>query len=1822
LFAACQSQQEVKVVEVTATPSPTANVTILYVTATPTSNPARAPRLVSRLPSQPTIDERQPTITLNFNQPMDAASVTAALSMQPAVPFTVETHDRTAIIQLSEPLAFETEYRFTLADTAVDLSGNHLYDEYVWQHHLAEPLAGVSGPSNNHPDTPITIRFNYPMDEASVSQTLRIEPAVSGKLTWNENRKVASLTPNTRLEAETTYTISFSGPLVDADGRDLPIPIPAQFTTPPPILSQGPTGHSASPNSSIQVRFDRPMDAASTEAAFHLEPAVNGSFIWDETTLRFYAADGYLTADTTYTVTINPTALSAEGEAILSEAFSWSFSTHPTREIANFGYGPNAQVLDINGRRAIQFQTTTQPGSKIGFELYRLNLAQFLDRYSSNFKSWEMWGDNSQQADISTADAELAHSWQMQTIDSPAEHVNVQETIIPAEVPPGLYILNLTAGGLNDQLILALTANTLAVKQAEGQIVVWLTDINGNPLPRVTVGVYARNGDLLAEGVTDEIGVFRTELPAFEAGGPAAVEPLIVVAQTAENITVSGLSHEWQSGSGYYNWWQSTPQNPQSAAFITTDRPIYKPGQDVHFKVIVRQDEDAVLSLPPTETEVVVRIRDGRNNIVQTFALATNDFGTVNGTFQLAEGAMLGHYNVEAELDGTSHRQLFKVEDYRKPDYEVTLTTNATKYLPGDSIEITIDSAYFFGEPVANASVTVRQLRQEQYWSENGPQTSWYEGYGTSNRTMTGRTDANGRLTLTLPIPTDTYLGESYSYDWSWGSNLRTVTWGLEATVNDGSQQTVSGFATVQLYGAAERIEANTGGYVQEPGRPFPITADVQTIFDEPVANRALKVELARWNNTIYDYSNVVQSANLTTNSDGRATTQFTIEEPGFYQLRLVGTDAHGRAIRYTDYVYAFGDSAGAWYGRSDGGLYVNSVENEYAPGETAQIVVESTISGPALLTVERGTTRREQLVHLTAPLTILDLPIVETDTPNIYVAINVWQPLTTTIQQYTESSLPDGHLLTAGTNLSIPATDKRLTVTITPDQAQYAPREEATFSVRVTNYRGEPVSAELSLALVDEAIFALSEELSGPMYDAFYYERDAIVRTYHSLRPSRQFWEGGMGGGGDDVGYAGGPRADFPDTAAWFPVLHTDHNGEAAVTITLPDSLTSWRMTAKATTADTQVGEATINITTWQPIIVRPLLPRMLTTGDTAVLSAMIHNYSAAPQTLTVELTLPDSQFTIHNSQFQTLTLPPNQSRIIGWPVKATEAGQAEVLVTAVPQSNLQGDSIQLPLTVQPLAIPDVQTQVGQFSSQLRTTVQIPANALPMSVVELQLSRSIAGTLLEGLEYLTGYPYGCVEQTMSKALPNAVVGRALNQLGLTNPTLQAELPGYINASIQRLYGYQHNDGGWGWWFDDPSHDYQTAWVIFGLAQVAEAGYEVDPAVIERGMGWLSNNLNEMDARTRAFALYAMAEAGQPNRDATLALANDRESLQGDVFSLAGLALTLDALGEDVLAQEIVDRLAERARTANGRTHWAGTAYDGYYHQKTMASDVRSTALALSAFTQIRPGHELEGGIVRWLMGQRRSQGWGSTNETSFAILGLTDHLLAAAFSETAANTNYTVSLNGAVIAEGALGKGAPAVTLQIPQEQLGAGENEIVVMQDGGRPLYYTLNSRTYVAQAEIGTAGVIEIERTYLDPETNKPLESLTAGQLVKVRLIVRMPERGSYMIVEDKLPGGLEALNEGLNTTSKAADNYWMYNENAYSWQELGYNYKEIFGDRVSFFITEMTPSAHTFTYLARATLPGEFTAMPAQAYGMYNPTLWGRSASHQLAVEVGE
>jgi alpha-2-macroglobulin len=431
------------------------------------------------------------------------------------------------------------------------------------------------------------------------------------------------------------------------------------------------------------------------------------------------------------------------------------------------------------------------------------------------------------------------------------------------------------------------------------------------------------------------------------------------------------------------------------------------------------------------------------------------------------------------------------------------------------------------------------------------------------------------------------------------------------------------------------------------------------------------------------------------------------------------------------------------------------------------------------------------------------------------------------------------------------------------------------------------------------------------------------------------------------------------------------------------------------------------------------------------------------------------------------------------------------------------------------------------------------------------------------------------------------------------------------------LYGFQHADGGWGWWLDDRSDAYQSAWVMHGLAVIQSAGYPIEPNVIDNGVRYLNRELDSMDPRTRAYALYSMALAGNGSLEATRSLA-DASLRELDPFSQAALALALHHLGDETRAEAILAVLESSAMHKDSHAYWPQAVGDGEYHRKTMASTVRTTAFVLSALIAIdgRDNPYVDP-AAEFLISKRNGYGWGTTNETSFTILALTDYLNVQQIQE--GTNGITVNLNGSQLASSTLEAGQLFFNLEIPISQLRTTTNRLEVESSGDVPVYYDLITHYSLSRSNVEKSGEIEVTRQYLDPKTKAPVAEMIAGQLIRVQLTVRMPQAGSFMLVEDHLPGGLEALNEGLNTTSRASAYGDYYDPLQYFWQDYGYNYKEIRGDRVSFFITDMKSGITKLSYLARATISGTFTALPAEVSAMYDPLLWGRSSDNVIVVQ---
>jgi uncharacterized protein YfaS (alpha-2-macroglobulin family) len=1757
---------------------------------------------------------------ITFNRPVLADSAAARFSLvtQDGTPvpgqLTWEQGGAGLVFQPDEPLRPATEYQLTLLEGVQDQLGFELAKtlerSYTTLPMLGLPLP-VPGSTDVALDSEIRVPFTRPMDRGSVEAGLVISPALDGRMTWDEDTLVFA--PLGGLIAETAYQVTLPADVRDASGAPLAESRQWMFVTQAFLLdtqipSEAIVTELVQP---IELGFALPMDRVSVDSALTISPTTPGNLIWsdDGRMVAFQPDPGWLpSAD--YEITLAGSARTADGYQTMGEDRTFTFST-AMAEI-QFGEGPNVQVMGADGQRT--FQMVARGADVADFRLYSITPEQFLGLYSSGFRG--IGPEEPRVVDTMTLTPTVEWREALMSLDQPGYgDWQPAEAHVPSDVPAGMYVLSAEPPSEEQgQLLVVLTNHALVLKRslagsgarAEAQVVAWDTELSSSaPVVSATVRLYDREGTLLAEGLSDADGLLILDA----LGDPG---PLLALADKDGDVTVCGLGNEW--GADGWWWWAPPPSRPLYLAYSYTDRPIYRPAQTIYFKDLVRADDDVRYDLPPPDLPITVRLRDARDNVAASQVLTPTQFGTVHGEFQLAEESMLGIWNLETEVDGTVSRQPLKVEEYRKPEYEVLVHTPQETYVHGEAISLTVDASYYFGEPVAGADLVLRAYPLHKDFHTEGESPFGYPVFSEE-----GRTDAKGRWTTTLSTGD---LSEG-------GTDAGHILLALEATVTDATGQSVSSYETVVVQPTSQGLTLILDKYGYQPNEEVTFSAVVHDRNGEPVDQVELTATVVGWD------QNELTTATAFTDEAGQAGFSVRLAEQGWYELRLTGTDDGALVMQAEEYIWVY-DPAGQapWYrGRWSGEptLSISADQETYAVGEEAQFVVCAPLPGPALLTFERGETRYAQPITLISGTNLISIPVRSDFAPNIYVTINQFGLLDS---EWETQSRPEAQLHTASTQLLVPMSDWRLTVALTSEQEIYAPGDEATFRLQVTDYQGQPVVAEVSVAMVDEAIYALAEDVSIDPFEAFYGPRPNLVRTFDSLRPARWLIPEGPGLGGNGV-EAGAPRRDFLDTAYWAPVVITDERGGATVTVELPDSLTEWRVLARAVTTDTLVGQATAQIVVSQDVVVRPVVPRFLVQGDALSVGAVVHNFTAQPVSATVQLEL--AGLTLEGDESQVIHVVAGGSTTAVWPVVAEEPGQVSVTVrtTASRGARLVGrDAVELSLPVYPLAVPEVRTWAGELTPSRPTstlTLTVPADAVAgLSHLRIDLAPSLAPGLLEGLEYLVDYPYGCVEQTMSRMLPNAMVAWAFGQLGIRNELLEADLPHMMDLGLQKLYGYQHNDGGWGWWYDDSTDVNQTAYVLFGLTMTEQAGFDVDDGVAERGTEALRRLLPGADPRAEAYGIYVLAMAGQ-QVTSTFTLT---DALQLDLFSQAALVMGLEAAvgnaagpGSQLeMVTALLDNLREAAIQDDGMVHWEEEGEDIAYSRTVMGSAVRTTAMVIDALIRLDPQSPLLPGAVRWLMAQRQGQGWGDTQKSSYAIMALTDYLLAS--QDLTAGSAYRVYLNGGPWHEGVLGQADQGESITVPMTALLPAENDVALVlgAEGDVPsgrIYYALTLDVSRAQGDSGTSALephersIGIRREYRPVGSQEPATQFQQGDLVEVHLMLDVPEESWYVVIDDPLPAGFEALNERLGTTSHIAA---AYDEPVYYWSRNGYNRKDVHDEQVSFFVSRLGPGEHTFTYMVRAVTAGSFTALPAEVYPMYEPEVWSRSDGIRCQIEM--
>lgn len=1748
-----------------------------------------------------------------------------------------------------------------------DLTGVILEKDYTWTFTIRRPMVRDYEPSPGRQmdldlNTPISITFNMEMDRASVESAFSMRegsedgPIVPGRFSWISQTLVFQ--PAQPLKLETRYFVRLEQRAAAPSGATLDGPIAWAFTTPAyPRLqstSVSPAGASRlDPNDSIELRFS--SGAIRPETVWpnlRFEPPISVTQVFTSWSPEngVFTLFGRWQPGTVYTMTVGPGIADRYGNR-LDRQHTFTFTVDHLDPLAYLNIGsPYPPLILVGTYTETTAFLSTRNLSRVDFTLARLSLEQFITLSRDPEATFQY-----------TAPAEaLMARWTFTVPEVITDVIMLNR--IPLAGPArralstGLYHLRMdvpvSLENRPGRYLMAAVDLNVVVKVAPQEALVWVTDMaSGRPVQGIPVQLFeADEGRVELQGVraTGADGIAR-----FEWSEPVPLWRMrVAVAGTPGGRFGIGAS-AWSDG--IEPWLFDLPADyepPRFRVYWQTDKPIYRPGQTVHFKAIVRSDDDARYTLPPTRT-LPIHIQDPEGREVYSATLTLNDFGTAEGTFPLAQDAILGPYTLMADLPPGpyNHTVSFLVAAYRRPEFQVRLSTERPAYVAGEVIQALLEATYYFGGPVAGAKVEWAARARPYFFEYTGPgYYSWtdydpysaYEGEGEEIiASGSGTTDAQGRLLIRLPAD----LGKR--------SGSQTII--LEASVTDPNDNLVAGRAEVVVHAGRFYIGLQAESYIGEAGRPLTLTAKTVDWESRPVGGVALTWTAYRreWFSVMQEtdrgpmwtwtYSDTaVMSGTLQTDTDGMGRLAFVPPDPGTYVVKAEGVDAEGRRVRSAEFVWVSGRGAVAWRQENNDRIELIADRREYAPGDTATILVPSPFTGTvtALMTVERGRIRRAEVRTLEGNAPTLAIPLSEEDAPNVFVSVILIQGITR------ENPVPGFKM--GMVNLPVKPTRQALHIDLIPDRdvsagAHYGPRDTMTVTVRTTDADGRPVPAEVAVAVVDASVLALVDPNTPPIVDGFYGRRNLSVLTgisliYNLNRVTLRIARERKGGGGGVAEAFGEIRREFPDTAYWNAFLRTDENGTAVFSVRLPDNLTTWRITAKGVTLNTRVGEATLDVISTKDLLIRPSVPRFFVAGDRVTLGAAVHNNTS--QTLPVTVRVEAQGLTLESPAVQEGRLPPGGVARFEW---TGVVGRVEAVdLTFYAEGEGFRDATKPTLTRPDGMIPvlryvslETVAAVGMLETpepRLEIVAIPPEPEVTGGTMTLRLSPSLAATALDSLAWLEHFEYECTEQTISRFLPNIATYQALLRLNLARPDLEERLRQQVAIGLQKLYAGQHADGGWGWFTSMESDPLTTAYAVFALAQARSSGFAVAEGVIERGVAFLRRSLEApadlppWKANRQAFMLFAMAEAGAGDAGRIVALWEARKEHLA-LYARAFLAMALGrAQADHPLIPTLLNSILEQASVTATGAFWEERGLDDF----NWNTDTRTSAIALLSILRLDPKNPLAFQAVRGLMAARRADRWETTQETAWALMTLTEWMVQS--GELEGNYTWTARLNDQALGSGTVDPAHIQETVTLRQDIAGmlreVGNALELSRSAGPGVLYYTVHLALEEPVERIAPRSRgLTLSRQYLrldDPclqdrrQPCTPVTSARVGDILTVRLTLVVPRTAHHVVLEDPYPAGMEAIDPSLKTAPTVgqppelrrvdlADPFGGYGWWGWWW----FGHVALYDDRAALFAEYLPPGTYEYTYMIRAGWAGRFQVRPARAYAFYFPEIYGQT-----------
>ncbi len=1386
-------------------------------------------------------------------------------------------------------------------------------------------------------------------------------------------------------------------------------------------------------------------------------------------------------------------------------------------------------------------------------------------------------------------------------------------------------------------------------------ITVWANSIaTAKALQNAKVRVYGYNNVLVAEGTTDKDGLWR--LSRDEDWAPYE-RPAIVIVSTATDekqpapepglagasvSDIAFLKFDVDLGADASFDTDGRPYVRQGyEAFCFTPRAIFRPGETVDFKVLVR---DALLRAPK-EFPIAWKVRSSTGRTVGSGMAMLGPDGGAHFPLQLVPSAPTGRYTMTVSMPGQGKTLgfcSFAVEDFQPPRIEITLLPDAPHAVAGP-IRIDVDAKYLFGAPVAEApweseiSVTPRSFRHAAWRAFSFP--SYFEKTMSRVRSEeSGALDAEGKTALTVK-PGD---------DWT-GSILNVA---ATVRVREDGGRWVARTTVVPWYKNPFVLGYEYPRQEPQAGAACSMRLAAVTPDGAPADVAELKVTIDRRESYSvrsdrgYTYSTrYVPVATETVAMDkGIGTLTFTPPRQATYRIRAAagGVTALETSLSVWSGLAGTEDGASPLIDR----VMLSWERPRYQPGETAMLKVRSPFPGKLLITLEGEREIYRMVLPLEGTETTVPVPVMDSMLPNAYCSAWVIRPVR-------ENERWGAHRAYGVIPLLLDRSKAKLHVSVTAPET-ILPKTAMPVTVALTDANGKPVRGEVTLALVDEGLLSLTNFATPDPFAFFTAKRAMQGRAYDIYDDLLPFssrkpitLQAGGGAAADEASHMSPMTRQLELLSLFVGSVTTDSNGMGTATLTLPEYSGRGRLMAVAASR-TSVGNADANVRIARDVTVEATVPRMVAPGD--VFAMPVVAFGDGKKSLNASVTVAtDGPLAVMGEKTFAVSLGPNATRVpLNLTVKALDAsGLAAVrVITEIEGSGDAPFEQRLEIPVRPPFPRLSRSGNGIIKGGEKAVIDVGAGFFPGTQrVALSFSDTPGIGLMRALDYLGSYPYGCLEQTLSGAWPYLAVPAMLKSID-PEKAKDSEFRQALDFAIRRILSMQRSDGGFNGWPGmqaSEAYPWTTVYAAHFLTEAKSTGL-VPREALQAALDWMRSYLTSslpdkdwqvMDALSvKSYICFVLALNG----DAPLGWMQFLKD-QGKFLSQSSRVFLAGAYAV--------------ATGKSGPLKELGTlpfAQPGRYG-RSLESSPRNEALRLLMWAHADPFAPEAALLAKRVMDDGNANRWRSTQENAMAVMAMGRYIEKTA----GPGDGFKATLAAATGPGGAArtiaaftSKDKPTFSRKDLPPAEPAAPAPVTASVEGNGTAYYAWTTSGVPVDAPAPFAEGISAVRRWVLPDGtvrdfipdaagNLPPElqqlKIPHGSRITVTLYVKPEANMNSMVLSDIVPGGFEIENPNLVPDSEfaaragtlldpktgkpfaAPEGY----KNAHSLNTWMEGRTEMRDDRLLLFIDSMPGRASSFTYTLRAVNKGEFVLPPLAAEDMYDPSIRVLTNTARVTVE---